>query len=157
MTEASPPASPAAAHGAETTLQTIHEIRDTCLCLATQRAARVLARRFDRLFAPLGVTNGQFSLMVALMGQWRPKLSELAQFLAMDQATMTAAVKTLEKRGLLTLEPDAGDGRVRRPVLSPEGRQVVAEAVPLWKAEHARLAEELAGEAKAISAMLARI
>ena len=54
-------------------------------------AARLLARRFDRVFAPLGITNGQFSMMVALTGQWRPKLSELAQFLAMDQATMTAA------------------------------------------------------------------
>lgn len=138
-------------------IETVMEIRDSCLCLATQRAARVLARRFDRLFAPLGITNGQFSMMVALSGQWRPKLSDLAQFLAMDQATMTAAVKTLEKRGLVQLMPDEEDGRIRRPRLTDTGRQVVAEAVPQWKAEHARLAEELAGEAKAISALLARI
>lgn len=150
-------------------IETIHEIRDSCLCLATQRAARVLARRFDRLFAPLGVTNGQFSMMVALSGQWRPKLSELAQFLAMDQATMTAAVKTLEKRGLLTLQADAGDGRIRRPSLTREGARVVAEAVPLWKSEHAKLAAELDAEldakldatpeggARLIAAMLARI
>jgi DNA-binding MarR family transcriptional regulator len=150
-------------------IETIHEIRDSCLCLATQRAARVLARRFDRLFAPLGVTNGQFSMMVALSGQWRPKLSELAQFLAMDQATMTAAVKTLEKRGLLTLQADAGDGRIRRPSLTREGARVVAEAVPLWKSEHAKLATELDAEldakpdatpeggARLIAAMLARI
>ena len=138
-------------------IETVMEIRDSCLCLATQRAARVLARRFDRLFAPLGITNGQFSMMVALSGQWRPKLSDLAQFLAMDQATMTAAVKTLENRGLVQLMPDEEDGRIRRPRLTDTGRHVVAEAVPQWKAEHARLAEELAGEAKAISALLARI
>ncbi|NBZ88618.1 MarR family winged helix-turn-helix transcriptional regulator [Stagnihabitans tardus] len=150
MTDASPGAPPL-------TIELVHQIRDSCLCLATQRAARVLARRFDRLFAPLGITNGQFSMMVALTGQWRPKLSELAQFLAMDQATMTAAVKTLEKRGLLTLAPDEADGRIRRPVLTEEGRKVVTEAAPLWKSEHAKLAEELDGQARAIAALLSKI
>jgi len=127
-------------------LSTVHQIRDQCLCLATQRAARVLARRFDRLFAPLGITNGQFSLMVALSGQWKPRLGELADFLAMDSTTMTAAVKTLEKRGLLSLHADEADARVRRPRLTDAGWALVAQAVPLWQAEHATLAAELGPE-----------
>ena len=36
-----------------------------------------------------------FSLKVALSGQWKPRLGELADFPAMDQATVTAAVKIL--------------------------------------------------------------
>ncbi|MEO8244100.1 MAG: MarR family winged helix-turn-helix transcriptional regulator [bacterium] len=127
-------------------LRTIEEIRDQCLCLAAQRAARVLARRFDRLFAPLGLTNGQFSLMVSLSGQWTPRLGELAEFLAMDPTTMTAAVKTLEKRGLVALHPDETDARIRRPVLTTEGRMAVARAVPLWRSEHARVQDELVGQ-----------
>ena len=150
MSDASPGA-------AALSLEMVHEIRDSCLCLATQRAARVLARRFDRLFQPLGITNGQFSMMVALSGAWKPKLSDLGRFLAMDQATVTAAIKTLEKRGLVVLAADAGDGRIRRPELTPEGRRVVSEAAPLWKAEHARLAEELEGQARAISALMGKI
>lgn len=138
-------------------LGTVHHIRDTCLCLATQRAARVLARRFDRLFAPLGITNGQFSMMVALSGQWKPRLGELARFLAMDQTTMTAAVKTLEKRGLVTLLADEGDARVRRPVLTAEGRAVVARAVPLWREEHGRLEQGLEADARALSAILSQL
>lgn len=124
-------------------LSAIHEVRDTCLCLATQRAARRLARRFDKLFAPLGLTNGQFSLMMALSGQWKPRLGELADFLAMDHATMTAAIRALDRRGLVTLSPDETDGRVRRPSLTPEGRAVLVQALPLWCEEHARLAAEL--------------
>lgn len=124
-------------------LSAIHEVRDSCLCLATQRAARRLARRFDRLFAPLGITNGQFSLMIALSGQWKPRLGELAEFLAMDHATMTAAVRTLDRRGLVALSPDETDARVRRPSLTPEGRAVLVQALPLWCEEHARLAAEL--------------
>lgn len=121
----------------------IHQIRDQCLCLATQRAARILARRFDHVFAPLGITNGQFSLMVALSGQWKPRLGELATFLAMDSTTMTAAIKTLEKRGLVTLTPDEKDARARRPALTEAGRATVTAATPLWKAEHAAVQAEL--------------
>lgn len=124
-------------------LSAIHEVRDTCLCLATQRAARRLARRFDKLFAPLGLTNGQFSLMMALSGQWKPRLGELAEFLAMDHATMTAAIRTLDRRGLVALAPDETDARVRRPSLTPEGRALLVRALPLWREEHARLAADM--------------
>ena len=135
-------------------IETVHEIRDQCLCLATQRAARRLARRFDRLFAPLGLTNGQFSMLVALSGKWRPRLGELADFLGMDSTTMTAAIKPLEKRGLVALQVDEADARVRRPSLTDEGRAVVAKAVPLWREEHAKVQAELVSQD---AAALARI
>ena len=137
-------------------ISTVQEIRDQCLCLATQRAARLLARRFDRLFAPLGLTNGQFSMLVALSGQWKPRLGELADFLAMDSTTVTAAVKTLEKRGLVVLLPDEADARVRRPALTDAGRAVVAQAVPLWRAEHALVNAEMAGQDPAKLAQILR-
>src|SRR4028118_1844046 len=124
---------------ASLSIETAAKIRDHCLCLATQRAARRLARRFDRLFAPLGITNGQFSMLVALSGQWQPRLGELAEFLGMDSTTMTAAVKPLEKRGFVALQVDEADARVRRPRLTEGGRAVVAKAVPLWREEHAKV------------------
>lgn len=102
-----------------------------------------MARRFDRLFAPLGLTNGQFSMLMALSGPWTPRLGELAEFLAMDATTMTAAAKTLEKRGLLALIADETDARARRPALTEAGRSIIAQAVPLWKAEHGVLACEV--------------
>lgn len=126
--------------------ETVLQIRDSCLCLASQRAARRLARRFDRLFAPLGLTNGQFSTLVALSGQWKPRLGELAEFLAMDSTTLTAAIKTLEKRSLVHLLPDETDARIRRPSLTAAGHALVAEAAPLWRQEHSKLEAELAGQ-----------
>ena len=83
-------------------------------------------------------------MLVALSGQWKPRLGELADFLAMDSTTVTAAVKTLEKRGLVGLMPDEADARVRRPALTDAGRVLVAQAVPLWRAEHALVNAEMA-------------
>ncbi len=122
-----------------------HEVRDQCLCFAAQRTARELARRFDRLFAGLAITNGQFSMMVATGGMGQPKLGELAAFLGMDHATVTAAVRKLEKRGLVTLRADGSDRRARRASLTKAGSALLAKAVPLWRNEHAALESELDG------------
>ena len=126
----------------------VQEVRDGCLCFAAQKAARLLARRFDRVFAPLGITNGQYSMMVALGGMDQPRLGALAEFLAMDQTTVTAAVKALEARGLVTRKVDPDDLRARRVELTEAGAEVVARAVPIWRAEIARIRGDL-GEVRA--------
>jgi len=120
-------------------LETVLHIRDTCLCLATQRAARRLARRFDTALRPFGLTNGQFSLMVALNQPEPPPIGRLAPFLGMDPSTLTAAVKPLARRGLLTVEPDSADRRARRLRITPEGVALMRDAVDVWRATHAEL------------------
>jgi DNA-binding MarR family transcriptional regulator len=133
------------------------EVREQCLCFAAQRTARELARRFDRVFSELAVTNGQFSMMVAMGGMGQPKLGELARFLAMDHATVTAAVRKLGKRGLVTLRADGSDRRARRVSLTEAGIALIAKAVPLWRKEHAKLAAELGHEAREIRGHLMRL
>ncbi len=124
----------------ETTL----EVRDTCLCLAAQRAARTLARRFDDAFRPLGLTNGQFSLLMALNRPKPPSIAPLAEFLAMDRTTLTAALKPLERRGLIRITVDPDDGRGRLLSLAGQGRKLLAKAVPIWREHHAILDRQAA-------------
>jgi DNA-binding MarR family transcriptional regulator len=118
------------------------EVRDTCLCFAAQRAARELARRFDRAFADLGITNGQFSMMTTMGGMGRPKLGELARFMGMDHATVTAAVRKLERNGLVTVTQDGKDRRARRVSLTDEGILTVERAVLVWRIEHMKMTLE---------------
>lgn len=124
-------------------IEVVHEVRDCCLCLATQRAARRLARRFDRAFAALELTNGQFSLMMALNAPQAPTLGRLADFLAMDRTTLTAALKSLERRGLVVARLDEKDRRARRLFLTDAGLEKLAAALPIWRREHEALDAEL--------------
>jgi len=117
---------------------TLH-VRDTCLCLHARRAARALARRFDEAFRPLGITNGQFSLMMALNRPEPPPMGPVAELLAMDRTTLTAALKPLERRGLVEVMVDPKDRRGRRLRLTDQGRDVLAQAVPIWEREHEKL------------------
>jgi DNA-binding MarR family transcriptional regulator len=121
------------------------EIRDTCLCFHVQRAARALARRFDSAFRSLELTHGQFSLMNALNGLGPARLAQVSEVLAMDRTTLTANLKPLERRGLVTLAVDAADRRSKRLSLTPQGLGVLREAIPLWRRAHAELDRELAG------------
>lgn len=111
-------------------------IRDCCMCLRAHRAARTLARRFDRAFKALGLTNGQFSLMMSLNRPFPAKMRSVATLLAIDRTTLTAALKPLERRGLIASSPDRDDMRSRLIALTPAGRSLLARAVPIWRATH---------------------
>ncbi len=114
-------------------------VRDTCLCLHLQRAARAVARRFDDALRPLGLTNGQFSLLMSLNRPEPPTIGSVAALLAMDRTTLTACLKPLERRGLLRVAVDQADRRSRRLSLTPAGRTLLAAALPLWRQEHAAI------------------
>ncbi|KXG88012.1 MarR family winged helix-turn-helix transcriptional regulator [Agrobacterium bohemicum] len=118
-------------------------VRDTCLCLHAQRAARALARRFDMALKPVGLTNGQFSLLMSLNRPEPPPMGPVANLLAMDRTTLTAALKPLQKRGLLSIEPDPKDKRGKRLKLTDEGMAVLASAVPIWIQTHGEVEAQI--------------
>jgi DNA-binding MarR family transcriptional regulator len=121
-------------------------VRDACLCLHTQRAARTLARRFDEALRPVGLTNGQFSLLISLNRPEPPAMGPVARLLAMDRTTLTAALKPLERRGLVVIGVGVEDRRNRRLTLTQAGRDKLAEAVPIWQRTHAAIEAGLAGQ-----------
>ncbi|MGA7525042.1 MAG: MarR family transcriptional regulator [Acidobacteriaceae bacterium] len=128
--------------------QTTQRVRDCCLCLHVQRAARALARRFDQAMQPLGLTNGQFSLMMSLNRPQAPGMGSVAELLAVDRTTLTAALKPLQRRGLVKVMVDPQDRRGRLLRLTPEGKELLAEAAPIWERAHAEL-EAMLGAAEA--------
>ena len=119
-------------------------VRDTCLCLHVQRAARALARRFDEALRPLGLTNGQFSLMMSLNRPNPAAMGAVALLLAMDRTTLTAALKPLERRGLIELMIDPKDRRGRLMALTTAGRALLSRAYPIWERSHAQVENLLA-------------
>jgi DNA-binding MarR family transcriptional regulator len=114
-------------------------VRDSCLCLQVQRAARALARRFDTEFRPLGLTSGQFSLLMSLNRPDPPTMGQVATVLAMDRTTVTANLKPLVQRGLVQVVTDKTDRRSRRLVLTADGRAALEAALPLWRRTTAKL------------------
>jgi DNA-binding MarR family transcriptional regulator len=130
--------------GYETTLL----VRDCCLCLHVQRTARALARRFDDVLRPLGLTNGQFSLLMSLNRPAPVGMAGVASLLTMDRTTLTAALKPLVRRGLVKVMADPADRRGRLLRLTAKGSKLLACAVPVWDRAHAEV-EGLLSEGEA--------
>jgi DNA-binding MarR family transcriptional regulator len=120
-------------------------VRDCCLCLHVQRAARSLARRFDEVLRPYGLTNGQFSLLMSLNRPEPPPMGPVASLLAMDRTTLTAALKPLERGGLVKVSQNPADRRNRILILTPKGEKLLARAMPAWQKTHLEVEQLLPG------------
>jgi DNA-binding MarR family transcriptional regulator len=125
-------------------------VKDDCLCLHVQRAARALARRFDEAFRPFDLTNQQFSLLMSLNRPEPPPMGPVAELLAIDRTTLTAALKPLERRGLVKVLLHPQDGRSRVLKLTAKGRELLGRAMPVWESAHADLDKKLQGESESL-------
>ena len=63
-------------------------------------------------------------------------MAAVALLLAMDRTTLTAALKPLQRRGLVKITADPADRRARLMTLTPKGRRLLVQAVPIWESTH---------------------
>ncbi|MGO4213106.1 MarR family transcriptional regulator [Terriglobus sp. 2YAB30_2] len=91
------------------------------------------------MLKPSGLTNGQFSILMSLNRPEPAPMASVANLLAMDRTTLTAALKPLERRELLRNEANPNDRRSRMLSLTAEGHAALQAALPLWTRAHAEL------------------
>jgi len=113
--------------------------------MALRQATRALTQRYDAAFAAAGIRSTQFNLLVAIAQAPSVPLSRLAKAVVMDRTTLTRNVAPLVRRGLVA-ESGAKDKRVRSYALTARGKQLLARALPDWKAAQARILGALAEE-----------
>ena len=115
---------------------------DSCLVLNTRMAARAVTRRADRKLRPFGVTAAQFTILVSLLSRPGRSVTEMANGIAMDRTTLSRNLDLLTRKGIVVAEhAERGNGRLCS--LSAEGRALVEQMVPVWRAAQAELRETL--------------
>lgn len=120
-------------------------VANACLCLHVRRAARSAVRRYDDAFRSFGITSGQFTLLMLLAADRRIGMQQLADELAMDRTTLTAAIKPLLRDGLVSMHGVDTDRRMRIAILTDAGRRLLIDAMPSWQAAQDQLAQQLSG------------
>ncbi len=93
----------------------------------------MIARRYDEALEPIKLRNGQYSTLVAIAGLQPVSMQTLAEMLGMDRTTLTAALKPLQRRGLIFICVDTADRRSRILSITHKGAELLREAFPLWK------------------------
>ena len=97
---------------------------DNQLCFALVTAARNVVALYRPVLEPLGLTHPQYLVMLALWEESPRSLTELADALAMEPATLSPLVKRLEAQGRITRARRVGDERVLDITLTDEGRSL---------------------------------
>ena len=113
-----------------------------CSCGNLRRASRAVTQLYDGVLQASGLKATQFTLLVAAAELKSAPISQMAEALVMDRTTLTRNLKPLVKDGLLTVEPGE-DRRSRWIRLTPKGRRVLAEALPLWDRAQNRVIQGL--------------
>ncbi len=70
-------------------------------------------------------------------------MKPVAALLAMDRTTLTAALKPLERQGLLKISQDPADRRSRVLLLTSKGRTLLARAFPVWQQTHREIEKQI--------------
>lgn len=81
-------------------------------------------------------------------------MGPVAELLAIDRTTLTAALKPLERRGLVRVLPHPQDGRSRVLKLTAKGKQLLEKAMPVWESVHDELEGIVEGDVDALRKML---
>lgn len=132
---------------------------DACPGWNSRLAARRISAALDRDLAKLGLSAAQIGLLAQIAVIVDDTLGALAQRAGLEQSTLSRNLRTLEREGLVEIAVVESDLRRRAVWLTEAGVRRLEEALPVWRAAQARLAQvlspdlvrELAGRAEALS------
>ncbi len=116
-----------------------------CTGAALRKAARRLSQFYDDALRPTGLKLTQYSVLVTLAYAEDPSITDLADRLMMDRTTLTRNLQPLKKAGWVRLGR-GGDARSRAVELTPEGRQVLRRAAPVWRQAELAVRERLGAD-----------
>jgi DNA-binding MarR family transcriptional regulator len=110
------------------------QIGRECVMFNLRKAARGISRRYEEALRPVDLKPGQFSILAALLdaGDGLP-IGRVAEVLGMDRTTLNRNLRPLERRGVVESAPDPEDRRSRKLRITDAGRQLMDEAIPLWR------------------------
>lgn len=123
------------------------------------RLARAMGDRHERVYAPFGISRGEFDVLATLRRAGEPyTLSprQLSATLMLTTGGMTGRLDKLERAGLLRRSPDPHDRRGLQVTLTEEGLRLIDEAVAVGAAEQSRALAALGPERSALLSDLLR-
>src|ERR1700722_11428377 len=114
------------------TSNTIDTISRTCIAVRLRLLNRVITNFYDAALRPLGLKVSQLNILIvtARLGLARP--TQVCEILQLDTSTLSRNVERMRAHGWLEVVPDE-DARTQPFQLTPQGRQLIENAVPAWE------------------------
>jgi len=111
--------------------------RQVCFALAV--ASRSVIGVYRPLLEPMQLTHPQYLVMLALWQHAPLSVTEVADRLQLDPATLSPLLKRLESTGYVVRRRDPRDERALQLTLTPQGQELRTEALKIPAAVMERL------------------
>lgn len=112
-----------------------------CICFQLGAISRKITRYYKDRLSPLGLTHGQFFMLVALFEEDGALPSRLADKAALDRPTTTGLLDRLERDGWIERRLDASDRRTLRVHLTPRALQERSRILSIYEDINGRFLE----------------
>ncbi|MBL4891912.1 MAG: winged helix-turn-helix transcriptional regulator [Rhizobiaceae bacterium] len=112
----------------------------SCTCTNIRKAARIVTQAYNDALRPVDLRSTQFTLLANLTRKGDTPLTQLAEAMVMDRTTLTRNLKPLERRQLIHIGHEK-DQRVRKIGITPAGKQIFEDALPLWQEMQKQIAQ----------------
>ena len=103
-----------------------------CTGFNLKRASRLVQNLFDEAFRPVGLEGTQYTVLGHAFVYGPISLTKLADLMHVDRTTLARNLAPLEKRGFVEIKPGS-DRRAKFINITSKGKEVLSEALPLWK------------------------
>ena len=121
----------------------VTEVTKHCLMTRTRRISRVVTSLFDQELRPHGLSSSQFSLLVLIARMNGASRAEIGRANHQERSTSTRNLQLVLDQGWAEeIMPEKG--RSRPIVISKAGRELLAQALPAWRAAQVK-AKQLLG------------
>jgi len=131
----------------------IAAIPQLCINTNLRKVSRVVSSFYDEMFRSTGLHANQMVLLIPPYLKGPIPINTMAELIGLNRTTLTRNLKPLMSKGLLTVEAGE-DLRTRLVTLTPEGHDVLVDALPLWEAAQQQVIEMLGTQHSAFMDML---
>ncbi len=121
-----------------------------------RRAARVVGNYYDVHLKPSGLKGTQFTLLTAIFLNPSITITLLADQLLLNRTTLNRNLKPLERQGLIRTG-SGKDQRTRVLELTPAGRSILQQALPLWLEAQSGIVEAMGARVQRLSEDLTQL
>ena len=119
-----------------------------CIGFRVRMLNRMITAIYDEALAGVGLKVSQFNLLVTAANREDTRPADLANFLEMDESTLSRNVERMCAKGWLKLEPDE-DRRSHLIKVSDKGMALIRKGYPAWQKAQEEVTRRLGSDSVA--------
>jgi DNA-binding MarR family transcriptional regulator len=111
----------------------VSEVSRECLVTRTRKISRVVTGIYDEELRPFGIGSPQFSLLVVVARLQSANRAEIGRANLQDRSTLTRNLQLMLAQGWIEEVPSGEGKKSRSIVITKDGKELLAEAMPGWR------------------------